>query len=79
MLQTALNKTVCLRMKKGIEPGPCRVPNRGVRYFNKATMICTYRRAYAAERSVKLQTLFNKRGCEVPIESVQVTWKGKAI
>ncbi len=74
-----LDRTMCLRMKRGIEPGPCWVPERGVRYFNKATMICARRRAYAAKRSVKLEKLFNKRGCSVPIESVQPMWKGKPI
>ena len=74
-----LDRTLCLRMKKGIEPGPCRVPDRGVRYFNKATVICAHRRAYAAKQSVKLEKLFNRHGGKVPIESVQPMWKGKPI
>lgn len=72
-----LDRTMCLRMKKGIEPGAHQVPDRGVRYFNKATMMCAHRRAYAAKQSVKLERLFNKRGCTVSLESVQPMWKRK--
>jgi len=74
-----LGKDVCLRMRKGIEPGPAVLPDRGVRYLNKMTMICAHQRVYAGERSTKLQALFNKRGCEVSIADFQPMWKGKPI
>jgi len=74
-----LTRTMWLRIKKGIQSGPCRIPDRGVRLINKSTILSAYRRVYAAERSAKLQKLFDRRGGEASIESFQPTWDGKPI
>ena len=74
-----LTRTMWLRIKKGIQSGPCRIPDRGVRLINKSTILSAYRRVYAAERSAKLQELFDRRGGEASIESFQPTWDGKPI
>lgn len=74
-----ISRNICLRMKKGIEPGPCTIRERGVRYINKATIICAHRRIYAADNSEKLRLLFDKRGNEVTIEQFQPMWQGKPL
>ena len=58
-------------MSKTLDPGISIVPDRGVRILNKNAFITAYERAYAAENSMALHRLFQKRGCQVPIECVQ--------
>jgi hypothetical protein len=74
-----MTRSLCLRMKRGIDPGPCRVPDRGIRYFNKTTLMCAHRRVYAAEHSPRLKRLFDKRGCQASVETVRLEWEGQPI
>jgi len=74
-----LSRTMWLRMKRGIEPGPCRIPELGVRLINKTAMLNAHRRAYAAESSPKLKKLFDRRGCEASVETFRPSWDGKLI
>jgi hypothetical protein len=72
-----ISRTVCLRMKRGIGPGLCRLPDRGIRMVNKNLMLCADRRVYAAQRSAALEALFNKIGCKHSLERSEITWEGR--
>ncbi len=72
-----VSRTVCLRIKKGVGSGLCRLPDRGIRMVNKRLMMCADRRIYAAERSPALQALFDKIGCKHSLERSEITWEGR--
>ncbi len=72
-----VSRTVCLRIKRGVGSGLCRLPDRGIRMVNKILMRCADRRIYAAERSPALQALFDKIGCEHSLERSEITWEGR--
>lgn len=69
-----ISRTVCLRLKRDIGSGLCRLPDRGIRMVNKILMRCAHRRIYAAERSPKIEALFNELGCTSSLERSEITW-----
>ena len=72
-----ISRTVCLRMKRGIDSGRCQLRERGVRMVNKNLMLCAHHVIYAAERSQELSNLFNRHGCKSSLESSDMIWQGR--
>ena len=74
-----ISRTVCLRIKRGVGSGLCRLPDRGIRMVNKSLMRCAHQRIYAAEHSAKIEALFNKLGCTSSLERSEITWEGRKL
>ncbi len=74
-----LTQTVCLIMQKGLTPGIGTTSGFVARCINKRIMICAERRIYAGEHSAGLQAAFNRHGCQVPIETLDLRYEGQKI
>jgi len=59
-------------MQKGLKPGTATTNGSTARKINKRIMICAERRIYAGENSVYLRKAFDKHGCKVPVENLDL-------
>jgi Protein of unknown function (DUF4238) len=74
-----LTSRVCLLMHRGLVPGVATAPAKAVREINKRTMMCADKRIYASELSESLRESFEKHGCQLPIEKLDLRYEGQPL
>lgn len=74
-----LTQNAVLMMQKSLPSGVMTVSGLLAREINKRVMICAERRIYAGEHSLCLQNAFDKHGCKVPVESLDLRYEGQPI
>jgi Protein of unknown function (DUF4238) len=72
-----LCRTICLRIVKGDECGFGQWVPAGIRFVNKMTMMCAERWVYASERSEKIKSLFDKKGGQCSVKTVDFRFEGR--
>jgi len=74
-----LTSRVCLTMHRGLQPGVGTAPAATVRIINKRLMSCAAKYIYASEFSVGLRDAFEKHGCLVPLEKLDLSYEGRKL
>lgn len=74
-----LTSRVCLLMHRGLVPGVATAPAVTVREINKRTMMCADKRIYASELSDGLRDAFEKHGCQLPLEKLDLRYEGQPL
>jgi hypothetical protein len=74
-----LTSRVCLLMHRGLVPGVATAPAKAVREINKRIMMCADKRIYARELSESLREAFEKHGCRLPIEKLDLRYEGQPL
>jgi hypothetical protein len=74
-----LTSHVCLLMHRGLVPGVATAPAGMVREINKRTMMCADKRIYASELSDGLRDAFEKHGCQLPLEKLDLRYEGQPL
>jgi hypothetical protein len=74
-----LTQNLSLMMQKSLTPGVTTVSSSLAREMNKRVMICAERRIYAGECSESLRIAFDRHGCKVPVEGLDLRYEGKKI
>ena len=74
-----LTRDVCLLTQKGLTPGIATTSRSTARAINKRILLCAERRIYAGENSSRLQRAFERHGCKVPLQSLDLTYEGQKI
>ena len=73
-----LCRGICLRMSKDCAPaGVGRWVDSGIRYVNKAIVMCADRWVYASKRSRKIKDLFDKKGGKFSVDAVDLRFEGQ--
>lgn len=74
-----LTSQVCLLMRKGLTPGIATAPAATIRSVNKRVMICADKVVYAGEFSKGIQGAFERHGCQVPLEKLDMRYEGEKL
>lgn len=74
-----LTSRVCLLMHRGLVAGVGTAPAATVRGINKRIMMCADKRIYASEPSGALRDAFEKHGCQLPIEKLNLRYDGQPL
>jgi len=74
-----LTSRVCLLMHRGLVPGIATAPAATVRAINKRIMMCADKRIYANELSDSLREAFEKHGCQLPLEKLDLRYEGQPL
>jgi uncharacterized protein DUF4238 len=67
-----LCRDVCVRITKDAESGYGTWISAGIRYVNKMMVMCADRWVYASERSRKIKVLFDRRGGQFDVRTVEL-------
>jgi hypothetical protein len=74
-----LTRDVCLLMKRDLISGTASTPANTARAINKRIMICAESRIYAGEDSRDLLKAFERHGCKVPMETLDLRYEGQKL
>ena len=74
-----LTSTVCLLMRRGLTPGVGTAPPKTIRGINKRIMTCADKIIYAGESSKGLRRAFERHGCQLPLEKLDMRYEGERL
>ena len=74
-----LASRVCLLMHRGLVPGVATAPAAAIRAINKRIMMCADKRIYASALSDGLRDAFDKHGCQLPLEKLDLRYEGQPL
>lgn len=72
-----LCREICIRMNKDCQSGYGHWVDAGIRYINKAVIMCADRWVYASERSDRVKTLLDKKGGKFSVDTVEFHFEGR--
>jgi hypothetical protein len=74
-----LTSTVCLLMRRGLTSGIATAPAATIRGINKRVMTCADKIIYAGEFSKGIRSTFERHGCKVPLEKLDMRYEGEKL
>lgn len=74
-----LTSTVCLLMRRGLTSGIATAPAATIRSINKRVMTCADKVIYASEFSKGIRTAFERHGCLLPLDKLDMRYEGEKL
>ncbi len=74
-----LTSNTCLLMRRGLTSGIATAPAATIRAINKRVMMCADKVIYASEFSNSIRGAFERHGCQVPLEKLDMRYEGEKL
>lgn len=74
-----ITRNTCLLMQKGLTSGIATAPAAKIRAINKRVMMCAEKVIYAGELSNSIRGAFERHGCRVPLEKLDLRYEGEKL